>query len=286
MLLNSVYANNIHLLNKLYLGQSSLKTELSSTEIKPFYIMETNHKTKCLNCNKETYSAFKKHPKYCNYICKNEYWTKQVKVNLDNINCTICGVSFKPKSIRSSYCSKICKYKKELNDRSKKPNFKICKFCGAEFKPYTSLDKFCSPKCRVEELKSKRSRRLSDEFCKKRSGMGNPAFIHGNSMLGKVPNNVGYKKYMKIRDSLKSEIISEYGFLFCQRCNINKPPFDTHHIIFRSEKPNHEHIHNKKNLIVLCVKCHNYYHKTKSNRNELVKERNLTELFGNSILRD
>ena len=41
-LLNSVYANNIHLLNKLYLGQSSLKTELSSTEIKPFYIMENS----------------------------------------------------------------------------------------------------------------------------------------------------------------------------------------------------------------------------------------------------
>lgn len=40
-LLNSVYANNIHFKNKLYIGQSSLKTELSSTDVKPFYIMET-----------------------------------------------------------------------------------------------------------------------------------------------------------------------------------------------------------------------------------------------------
>ena len=40
MLLNSVYANNIHLLNKLYIGQYSLITELSSTGVKPFYIME------------------------------------------------------------------------------------------------------------------------------------------------------------------------------------------------------------------------------------------------------
>jgi hypothetical protein len=32
--------NNIHLKNKLYFGQSSLITELSSTEVKPFYIMK------------------------------------------------------------------------------------------------------------------------------------------------------------------------------------------------------------------------------------------------------
>jgi len=56
--------------------------------------------------------------------------------------------------------------------------------------------------------------------------------------------------------------------------------FSTHHIVFRSEKPNHPEMNNPANLIFLCHNCHEGFHNDKRSRNYLVKERGLQELFG------
>ena len=46
--------------------------------------------------------------------------------------------------------------------------------------------------------------------------------------------------------------------------------------------PKHKELHNAKNLILLCRKCHLKMHNKKHNkyRTKLIKERGLTELFG------
>lgn len=92
------------------------------------------------------------------------------------------------------------------------------------------------------------------------------------------------KEYIRIRKEIRKEKIDRYGYWFCDKCKINDTYHcSMHHIIYRSEKPKHEHLHNKRNLIDLCAKCHNWFHAKKDRRNYLIEERNLTELFGNDI---
>ena len=80
------------------------------------------------------------------------------------------------------------------------------------------------------------------------------------------------------------KMIDDQESYFVSRTKTNTK-FETHHIIYRSEKPNHEHLHSSNNLILLCVLCHNYFHKSKQTRVELVKERKLNEMFGNDVWR-
>ncbi len=78
-------------------------------------------------------------------------------------------------------------------------------------------------------------------------------------------------EYSKTMDGLKNTIS-------CQRCAywLN---LEHHHIIFRSEAPKHENLHNPRNVIKLCGTCHKWFHNKKDNRKELVIERKLWELF-------
>jgi hypothetical protein len=243
----------------------------------------------CINCGKETrvYIYRRKEVggnKYCSKKCKDDFHAKKTKVTLSTINCLICSKEFMPKSKRGKYCSDTCKKKAELLKRSKKPLEKQCKCCGIKFRPYTSLDKFCSANCRVEHQKSKRSRRWSKEKVEKIKGTGNPAYRNGYYLSGATKTAIGEKLFIKNRKLLAKSIIEKKGYLHCERCGQSNTKFDTHHIIYRSEKPNHEHLHNVKNLIILCVPCHNYFHKSKKTRVELVKERALNEMFGNDVL--
>jgi len=201
-------------------------------------------------------------------------------------NCIVCGNSFLPKTAKHSVCSKQCKVKYDMLKRSKKPENKICIYCNTSFKPYTSLDKFCSYKCRNNYKKSKRSKNWNLNSAENRRGENNPAFKHSIRINNKNPSGIGQRDYERIRDSKRREMYEEFGFLFCERCNTNSSyQWEMHHLIYRSEKPNHIHLHNPRNLINLCISCHNWFHKNKSNRNYLVLERNLTELFGEDILR-
>jgi hypothetical protein len=200
------------------------------------------------------------------------------------MKCVYCNNEFQQKSIINKYCSKKCKSKVEAQNRSKKPAIKVCKCCNKEFTPYTSLDKFCSANCRIENMKSKRTRRWNKESTEKRTGINNPAFKSGMYTRASSRTDEGQKLYLRNRNELRSDMLLKYGYLFCERCNTNQTyKWEMHHVIYRSEKPLHEHLHNKRNLMNLCIKCHNWFHKNKSNRNEIVEERKLYELFGEDV---
>lgn len=64
--------------------------------------------------------------------------------------------------------------------------------------------------------------------------------------------------YIKTAQEIRKEKIALHGYWFCDKCKTNDAyHFSMHHIVYRSEKPKHEHLHNKRNLIDLCEKCHN-----------------------------
>jgi len=199
--------------------------------------------------------------------------------------CEICSNEFMPVNSINKYCSFKCKNTGDIEKRSNKPKVKNCKFCNKEFQPYTSLDKFCSANCRVDNVKSKRTKNWGKEKCKKISGKNNPAYRNGMYSLGNKKTAIGERLYIKNRKELKEKIINEVGYVCCENCfTSNSLKWETHHIIFRSEKPLHKHLHDKENLIFLCIKCHNEFHKKKSIRNNIVENRKLNLLFGNDVL--
>lgn len=92
------------------------------------------------------------------------------------------------------------------------------------------------------------------------------------------------RQYNKNRLELHEEMYDLHGFYFCQNCGRSGVGLECHHLIFRSEKPNHEHINHKKNLIIVCRKCHDKFHGNKGARNKIVESRGLDLLFGNDVL--
>lgn len=69
----------------------------------------------------------------------------------------------------------------------------------------------------------------------------------------------------------------EQDFIPCEMCS--KQAVDIHHIIYRSERPNHPLIDHPVNLIGVCRFHHEYFHKKKSNRDGLVQSRKLDEII-------
>jgi len=140
---------------------------------------------------------------------------------------------------------------KEINQKTYK-----CKVCDENFIKRKTTDRYCSPKCAISDSKP-----ISRTFTKKRVSILN-------------------RKFDAVKSTLKSNIIKEDGYVSCQHCGINNSfMWETHHIFFRSEMPNHKHLNNPRNLIVLCCECHRWFHDKKDNRNSLVEQRGLKELF-------
>jgi len=75
-------------------------------------------------------------------------------------------------------------------------------------------------------------------------------------------------------------------YIFCQHCNRSDSTlFETHHLVFRSERPKHKNLHHIDNLIILRKECHDNFHAHKRKaRAKYVIDRNLTKLFDNAIL--
>tara|TARA_R110000764_G_scaffold45939_2_gene103207 strand:+ start:570 stop:1193 length:624 start_codon:yes stop_codon:yes gene_type:complete len=198
--------------------------------------------------------------KKCNEVKSiDDFWYKDKKTGRRNTSCKKCSV----KAIKN----------------------KKCKHCEKEFKPYTTLTKFCSAKCRCDNMKSKRSSNWSEDKIKNITGKKNPAYRNGMYCKGVNKTDVGQKEFLRNSKAIKKEMIDDFGYIHCQDCGVNNSlRFETHHIIFRSEKPLHENLHKKDNLILLCISCHNKYHKIKGTRNRLVESRKLNILFGNDVL--
>lgn len=96
------------------------------------------------------------------------------------------------------------------------------------------------------------------------------------------PNNE--MAFRKASAKLRLAQFDFFGYSFCENCSRTTKELDVHHIIYRSEKPNHPHIHHENNLILVCRPCHNKFHNKKSYRNELVAKRSLNVLFGDDVL--
>lgn len=237
---------------------------------------------KCTNCNKEIPESRVKNnaTRYCSENCHQEYWRKVNKKKFKPKKCSVCETEFIPVATTNKYCCKKCKYIAELSYKSKKTGSKKCANCGKLFEPYTSLDKFCSSNCRIENQKVKRSFNWSKEKANSITGENNPAYRNGTFVRGRKKIQIGERKFIKNSKEIKQSMIDNVGYIYCQHCNTsNSLRFESHHIIFRSEKPLHEHLHSKDNLIILCIKCHNDFHRVKDKRVKIVRERGLNILF-------
>lgn len=61
---------------------------------------------------------------------------------------------------------------------------------------------------------------------------------------------------------------------------------ELHHIMFRSEVPNHPKKHSRINTVLLCRDHHEWLHRKKDNRNFLIIQRKLWESFPDEIRKE
>jgi len=200
-----------------------------------------------MNCSNGTFVQVK----YC----------KECKYKINQERCRV----YREKNIE-----KIKQRKRELYySKGKKL---ICVQCGKEFYRASYINKkFCSRKCFHEESKESRK------------GTNNPAYRNGTRVKGR---SVSWR-HLDATRKYGRDFLEKNGYKYCENCGINQSlRFETHHIVFASEMPRHNELHNVKNLILVCIKCHNNFHsgKTHEKRIELVKARGLVELFGKTIL--
>lgn len=80
--------------------------------------------------------------------------------------------------------------------------------------------------------------------------------------------------------------IEDVGYTYCEICG-KTGRVQGHHLIFRSEKPKHPFLHDKRNKVLVCgtdtTGCHGDAHRDKGWRNEIVEERKLYLLFGEDV---
>ena len=143
--------------------------------------------------------------------------------------------------------------------------------CENIFVQYKSTDKYCSYNCASKYYKP-----LNRTFLK-----------NYNTPISKkqtVKKIAFEKEFLISKKQIQKNIIETYGEVCCEKCYTKKSiSFSTHHIIYRSEKPNHKELNNPLNLIYLCYECHESYHKNKKSRNELISFRELDKVFNEPI---
>jgi len=227
---------------------------------------------------------------------------------MDLRECVICLEKYQPKVVNQKICWKECRRilsnrspvernktyewklrrkQHALNDYAKnkekikkrvrnwKPYHHTCIECWKEFNSWRKTAKFCSNKCfhNLEKIV--------------RLWKNNPVYRNWLYTKGNDINKtrVWQTRFIKVCKELDKKIEDKYGYLCCENCwTTNSLRFEHHHIIYRSEKPKHKELHNIKNILYLCIKCHNEFHKHKWKRNKIVEERKLNELFWDDIL--
>lgn len=216
--------------------------------------------------------------------------------------------------IRKVTC-KICA--KEFNVEGQKYNG----FFRATASPWNK--KICSPECRnINNLQNSRNQTIQKKekivtrkcrqcgkdivstaycpqsFCggkygecfkkhlsESRKGKNNPAYRNGFAVVGKrTYTGIHLRACSKYRKAF----LEKHDYLFCEICGVNgngTPKFEVHHIYFASLWPKHTELHNPKNLILVCIGCHNKFHAStyKDEFLNLEKDRGLKELFHNVV---
>jgi len=211
--------------------------------------------------------------------------SNRIKAKSPNRKCMLCGKDYIASVEKQKYCSNTCGDTAYNNSKKKPHALKKCKQCKSKFTQYTTLQKFCSNQCRYDNEKSKRSFNISPERALAMTGKNNPAYRNGMYTRQSKISKKGDAIFKRNGKSIRQSLISEFGFIKCQHCDTSTSlRWEIHHIVYRSEKPNHEYLHDTRNLINLCIQCHNNFHKNKGMRNDLVLNRDLHLLFGNDIL--
>lgn len=235
---------------------------------------------KCKNCSKELYI-------YPSRIGNRKYCSKEC-AKIDDYgfipkdkNCEWCGNIFTiTGSLRTQdkYCSSVCKkeafHDKQLQRYERLKNTKVkgvCKECGKDFIfSERNIKSYCSKKC------------VNNHISKDRMGKNNPAYDKGK-YLGVKRDRNSLHQYSCLK--YKKDFLSKNEYPFCEVCLVNSNGthrFEVHHIYFASRFPRHPELHNFKNLIHLCIKCHQKFHAGKNYQEEfekLEKDRGLKELF-------
>jgi len=240
---------------------------------------------KCKVCKKEFYISGSRVgvKKYCSRDCakRDDYGFKKKEKK-----CIICGGCFTIKNnieVQKKTCSDKCLIENRRiisKERSLKKSIKICKVCGKKYEALTFH--IGTGKCL-----DCRMRQLSGE----RTGVGNPNYKDGHATKEKFGGrrSIYTSMHMRACQKYRKEFIKKNEYLFCENCGINKNGaswFEVHHIYFASRFPRHQELHNFKNLILLCKKCHTGFHggdKFKEKFLKLEKVRGLKKLFNTKI---
>ena len=168
------------------------------------------------------------------------------------------------------------KHKEKIKERVRnwKPYKHICRECWIEFNDWRKNSKFCGKKCSYKNSKISRLWK------------NNPSYRNWfYSWTDRSDRLFKEKDFVKTCKELDKKQINDKWYLYCEFCwTSNTLRFEHHHLVYRSEKPKHEYLHDIRNIFMCCIKCHNDFHRHKSKRNEIVKERELNLLFWDDIL--
>lgn len=220
---------------------------------------------------------------------------KPIPAKMITRNCIICGTVFSFSAIKDARnrfakgtnpvnratCSEECHLKnnKVVNVRAinKKKNTAVkkkCRQCNKEI--------ITNAYCPINFCGGNPGICYRTWLSENRKGKNNPAYRNGEAVKGKrTYTGLHLRACAKYRKDFKSK----HDYLFCEVCGVNQngtPRFEVHHIYFASLFPKHKELHNFKNLILICIGCHNKFHssKLKEEFKVLEKERGLKELFG------
>lgn len=245
--------------------------------------MKKNGKNiRCKKCKKEFYisGCMIGTKKYCSMKC---YLADNMGFKPRNKPCVICGKKFLVKiQIRMSKktcgeeCHKILAKQITIRayQRMRQTIVKYnCKGCKRDFDGTRYIKRvYCSDECR------------NSHYSKIRLGKGNPAYTNGKWAKKNNPHQVLYDgKHMRACKKYRKWFLEKNSYEFCEVCKkSNAFVYNTHHIYYASRYPKHPQLHNFRNLIFVCIQCHNDFHSGKLNQKflELEKERGLKELFG------
>lgn len=179
---------------------------------------------------------------------------------------------------------------------------KPCKQCK---KPCESTEypRTCSPECKqqwtheyVTKLVTKRCRRCDGEFEGERRKVSMQKYcgecsriVTGEKqkaqILAKPKLSKKAQRHAYVCRKYKAAYLGAYGELKCEQCGESNPfiawIFSVHHIYYTSRYPRNPNLHHPLNLILLCARCHDRFHRgdMQPQFDRLERDRGLKDLF-------
>lgn len=220
-------------------------------------------------------------------------WWRSYKWSIKTVknkNCKICKLSFRPNHLSEVFCSYNCakiqkaEYDKRWREKQKEKFWIVkttiydheCIECWKQFKSTSKRQKYCWRWCL--SIVTKRER-IWDKNPAYRNWMYS-YWAKSRKELMKTTAWYWQHEFARVCKKIRDEQIDDKWYYYCEHCWTSESlRWENHHIVFRSEKPKHKNLHNRRNILRVCIKCHNEFHKHKSIRRKYIIERKLWELF-------